>query len=182
MKRRQTLQIALSLGLMTSVAGCSNESTSSNSAIDTDEDGVPDEHDYAPTDPDVQSKSDTESEPKADSEWTTSGCNEGDFQFQIVDVSFDDTLMSVTVKNITTSQLELGEIIVELYVGEPQILETMRFELSVDGSYPVLGTYDTIGIDVDDLYFADDWYRDDIESIRVQEPNFYDSDTETTCS
>lgn len=179
MKRRQVTQVALSVGLMTSVAGCSGESTSSNSVTDTDSDGVPDEHDYAPTDPDVQSKSDTESTAEPEPRWTAYRCDEGEFKFQILDVSFDRSVMSVVIKNITTSQIEVAKVIVFHYHrGE---LETEEFDVKVDRSNPVVGTYGTLGIDCD-LSFGNIDNPNDIESIEIKEPIVDISDGKITCS
>jgi hypothetical protein len=174
MKRRQITQIAVSLGLITSVAGCSSERTSSTSETDTDNDGVPDEHDYAPTDPDVQSKSDTESRAEPEPRWTAYNCDEGEFKFQIEDVTFDDRVMSVVVKNITTSPIEIAKVVAYYQGGS----KTEEFDLDyTDYSYPVVGTYDTIGIDCD-LYYINE--PDDIEYIEIWESISDTSDT--TCS
>ncbi|WP_440992061.1 hypothetical protein [Haloarchaeobius baliensis] len=57
MDRRDYL-VSLSLPLATCMAGCSSILTEDGTTVDSDGDGVPDQHDYAPRDPDVQSESD----------------------------------------------------------------------------------------------------------------------------
>lgn len=173
MKRRQITQITLSLGLMTSVAGCSSESTSSTTEKDTDNDGVPDEHDYAPTDSSVQSKSDIESRAEPEPRWTAYDCNEGEFKFQIVDVTFEDSVMSVVVKNITTSQIEVANIVA--YDRGGSVID--EFDVRVDGSNAVVRTYGTIGINCE---FYGIINPDDVAYIEVWES--ITGTSGTTCS
>jgi hypothetical protein len=55
MERRGFLTGVVTIGL---TAGCTTDSSEAETPQDTDGDGIPDEHDYAPSDPDIQSRSD----------------------------------------------------------------------------------------------------------------------------